>query len=254
MNNCENQNPCARVEELIKMVETAKKTPDWQLCMTGETQPEVFQKLIQGVGYCIGMGVEGHIAEFGTMTGRTAVILAQALAFFATIYGFSDKAHNIAPRKLCLFDSFVGLPKVFNGVDSVSPHVASGVWGEGTCRGLTKEQLKTFCSRLYPEDMIDIYDGWFKDTLPLIEKGAKFALVHIDCDLYESTIQVLDYFFQNKLFADGCALFFDDWNCNRASPNFGERRAWGECLAKYDVKFSDCGEYGIAGHKMILHG
>jgi len=254
VNNCENQNPCNSIEDLIKMVESAKSVPQWQQCLTGDTQPDVFQKLIQGVGYCVGMGVEGHIAEFGTMTGRTAVVLAQALSFFTSIYGFSDKAHNIAPRKLCLFDSFKGLPKVLNDVDSASPHVVSGVWSEGTCIGLTKDDLMTFCSRLYPKDRIEIFDGWFIDTLPSIEKGSRFALVHIDCDLYESTIQVLDYFFQNKLFADGCALFFDDWNCNRASPDFGERRAWGECLAKYHVRFSDCGEYGITGHKMILHG
>jgi hypothetical protein len=253
MNNCETQNPCARVEELIQLVEQAKNTPQWQLCMTGATQPDVFQKLIQGVGYCVGMGVEGDIAEFGTMTGRTAVVIAQALSFFTSIYGASEQLHHIAPRKLHLFDSFKGLPKVANQVDSSSPHVTSGVWGEGTCKGLTKDQLLGFCSRLYPQDRICIYDGWFKDTLPLVDKETKFAMVHVDCDLYESTIQVLDYYFSNDLFADGCALFFDDWNCNRASPKFGERRAWAECLDKYDIVFSDCGEYGIAGHKFIIH-
>jgi hypothetical protein len=103
-----------------------------------------------------------------------------------------------------------------------------------------------------PAERIVVHEGWFQDTLGNV-KNEKFALVHIDCDLYESTVQVLDYFFTNELFSDGCAVFFDDWNCNRASPQFGERRAWRECCRRYNVEFSDCGDYGVFGHKFIVH-
>lgn len=227
---------------------------EWQSALTSDTQPEVYKKLVQGVGYCIGTGVEGHIAEFGTMSGHTACILAQSLSYFSKAFDCSDKAHHIDIRKLHLFDSFKGLPPVKKeSVDGYSPHVLSGVWGEGTCQGITTEQLITLCSEYLERERILVFDGWFSDTLPLIELNTKFALVHIDCDLYESAFQVLDHFFKKNLFADGCILFFDDWNCNRASPQFGERRAWNECLNKYMPKYSNCGDYGLCGHKIIIH-
>jgi hypothetical protein len=77
--------------------------------------------------------------------------------------------------------------------------------------------------------------------------------VHIDCDLYESTIDVLDYLLAHHHLADGCAIFFDDWNCSNASPAFGERRAWNEMVEKYQIRFSDCGDYSIYGHKFLVH-
>ena len=86
-----------------------------------------------------------------------------------------------------------------------------------------------------------------------ISIDTKFAIIHIDCDLYESTMDVLDYLFENKHLLDGCMIFFDDWNCGNASPHLGERRAWSEITKKYNVNYSDCGEYSCAGHKFIVH-
>lgn len=44
-----------------------------------EYQFETFRALINGMNYVYGMHVEGDIAEFGTMTGRTAVALSVCL-------------------------------------------------------------------------------------------------------------------------------------------------------------------------------
>lgn len=226
----------------------------WRQSMTTNTQPEVYERLVQGVGYCLGMGVEGHIAEFGTMTGNTASILARALNFFSRELSTNENLHNIGKRNLLLFDSFEGLPAMTEDtVDGSSLHVASGLWGKGSCHGISKEELIKLCARFLDKDRIKVYDGWFCDTLPLLDANDKFALIHIDCDLYESTSQVLDFLFGKKMISDGCAIFFDDWNCNRASPKFGERRAWNECVEKYRVNYSDGGDYGICGHKMIIH-
>ena len=59
--------------------------------------------LILGVGYVSVAEVEGDIAEFGTMSGETARIIATAMV------SFSGKSKNL-PKRLYLFDSFVGLP------------------------------------------------------------------------------------------------------------------------------------------------
>jgi hypothetical protein len=81
----------------------------------------------------------------------------------------------------------------------------------------------------------------------------KFAMVHLDCDLYSSTIEVLEHLFRQRLIADGCVICFDDWNCNRSSPRYGQRRAWNEITEKFPVEYSDCGDYAVLSHKFIVH-
>ena len=46
--------------------------------VNNNAQEEIFKALIGGVQYVYGMDVKGDIAEFGTMTGRTAVAIAVA--------------------------------------------------------------------------------------------------------------------------------------------------------------------------------
>ena len=213
----------------------------------------IFEKLTQGIQYVINNAVEGDIAEFGTFSGFSAFTLARAMAAYWNIYANLIQLHGIPKKSLCLFDSFQGLPRSAGDVDAASPYVQSGRWKEGTYTGLTKEELFALCSSTYDQDKIRIYDGWYSQTLRKIPPAAKFAMVHLDCDLYSSTIEVLDHLFAHQHIADGCAVFFDDWNCNRASPRFGQRRAWREAIEKYRIEFSDGGEYAVLGHKFIVH-
>jgi hypothetical protein len=161
--------------------------------------------------------------------------------------------YGLAPKTLLLLDSFEGLPQAESAVDADSPNVQSGRWKTGAYRGLTPEELGELCASVYYRERIRIMRGWFTQTLLQIPPTTRFAMVHLDCDLYASTIEVLDYLFGQRLVGDGCALFFDDWNCNQASPRFGQRRAWREVVDKYGLEFSDCGDYGILSHKFIVH-
>ena len=210
-----------------------------------ESEIEIKIKLTCGVQYACEADVAGDIAEFGTASGRTASVIASAMARF-------DKFNN-GPKKLHLFDSFQGLPEVESAVDGNSVHVKSSIWGKGVCNELSATELKELCKNHLDEERIVIYSGWFKDTLLIIPDGTKFSMVHVDCDYYQSAKEVLDYLFLNKMIQEGTAMFFDDYNCNRASPEFGERRAWSEAIKDYDVNFTDCGEYGWSCRKFIVH-
>jgi len=212
---------------------------------------EVHKKLALGVDYVFSADVKGDIAEFGTMTGATAATIAREMALASARYFRSDS--QAKERRLFLFDSFEGLPEAVSPVDAQAPHVKSGIWSAGTCKGISKEHLARRCTRFLPKDRVVIYDGWFKDMLPRLPTDASFAMLHIDCDLYQSTIEVLDYCFSEEIIQDGAAFFFDDWNSNRASPEFGERKAWAEAIGKYSIKYSDSGEYGSSGRKFIVH-
>lgn len=201
----------------------------------------IADSLLFGVEYVAGASVQGDIAEFGCMTGRTANVLAAAMASFH------------CKQKLHLFDSFEGLPKATSEVDSKSHHVKDGVWGPGTCKGITPAALRAKCTSYLANDQVAIYEGWFSKTVVNIPSGTIFGLLHIDCDMYQSTMDVLGFVFQRRMVAEGAVVFFDDWNCNRADNELGERKAWREICAKYGVQWSDGGDYGWAGHKIIVH-
>ncbi|GIL02757.1 MAG: hypothetical protein BroJett030_26560 [Alphaproteobacteria bacterium] len=217
------------------------------------SRQDVFRTLYLAVEYVYGTGVEGDIAEFGTMTGWSAEVLAKAMATFGERLGYADLAHGIAPRRLMLFDSFVGLPAASTDIDRNALHVRVGLWAERTCSGLTSEQLARLCGRHLPAEQVRIVEGWFSETLPTLPEGQVFGLVHIDSDLYESARDVLVWMFENDAYADGCALLFDDWDCNRASPEFGERKAWSEIVDRFNPQFTDCGPYGFVSRRFILH-
>lgn len=209
----------------------------------------VLKTLTRSVSYIYGMAVEGDIAEFGTMTGTTAVILASAASHYNSAFANDVRGS----KKVFFFDSFEGLPRARFDIDKNSHHVSTGIWAEGTCLGLDEFEFKKVVSKYLSQESFSIYKGFFKDTVPTIEKDQKFGLIHIDSDLYESAIDVLDNLFKNSQVSEGAVILFDDWNCNVASPILGERKAFSEVCKKYDISFSDAGSYGVACHRFIIH-
>ena len=207
---------------------------------------EIQRNLSLGVEYVCNAEVEGDIAEFGTMHGFSASIISFAMSRF-------DRRRR-PPWKFFLFDSFQGLPVAESEVDKSSPNVRTGVWGPPKIWwGLSKETLRQVCARFLPSERIVVHDGWFKDTLPRIPLETRFSMLHIDCDYHSSTMDVLDFFFSNGLLSEGACLFFDDWNDNRACPQFGERKAWSQLVKKYSILCSDWGYYSWSGRKFLIH-
>lgn len=214
---------------------------------------DISRALINGMTYVVGSGVPGDIVEFGTMSGRTASVLAQAMHTVQGYWSVSESYHAIATRYLHLFDSFEGLPAPNSSIDRESSHVQANVWNEGLLKGISAAQLRQLVEQSLPADRIKVYEGFFEKTLPDIPENSKFALVHIDCDFYESTYQVLDHLMSHHMLSDGVLILFDDWNCNQASPDFGERKAWAEMVSKYQINYSDLGTYSAFGHRFIIH-
>ena len=207
-----------------------------------------YQALTPHIHFLHQENIAGDIAEFGTGYGTTAAILAAAVAD-ASLAAIAPWAASQARqvRKLHLFDSFEGLPAITNKLD-----IAAG-WKKGLLRDKSAQELRHITERFLESERIVIYAGWFKDTLRLVPAATRFSLIHIDCDIYESTIEVLDHLFTHRHVSNGCAVFFDDWNCGAASPDLGERRAWRETVEKHRINFSDCGGYGTYGNKFLVH-
>lgn len=215
--------------------------------------PDVYHELIKSVGYTFIASVDGEFAEFGTCSGYSASLIAHAINYYQNNLGQHEKMHGTSQRRLNLFDSFEGFPQANSAVDKASPHVASGAWGAGTAKGLNAKQLRALCSLFLNTEQINIYPGWYKDTLATIEQDKRFAFVHLDCDLYESTFDVLFHLFTHGHLSQGAVLMFDNWFCNKASPDFAEQKAWSDICQIFDIQYTNIGMYACVGNKIIIH-
>lgn len=187
----------------------------------------------------------GNIYEFGTYKGFTARILA------SLIRGFQY------PGNLFLFDSFEGLPEIESEVDKRSYEVSIyQVWGKGSMRlepGI-ENRIKEALTEILPPERVTITKGYFENTLEQFLPNEKAAILHIDCDLYASTITVLEKALDKNVLQDGTLLLFDDFNCGCANPTLGERKALDDFLARQKTfTCSHFFNYGWNASAFILH-
>jgi O-methyltransferase len=196
-------------------------------------------------------GVVGEVMEFGVLGGWSARIFCETMRDIFNL-------NNIR-----LFGSFEGLPGYDSEVDRLSYEIAGrNIWSNKM--KFPDEFLRQFgqphyvhikekLSEVVRAERIFVHKGFYSETLKNPPE-AKASLVHFDCDLYQSTVEVFNGLHKAKCFQDGTVLLFDDWNCNRASPNFGQRRALLEFLSwQSDFTATPWFTYGYNGAAYILH-
>lgn len=169
--------------------------------------------------------IEGDIIEFGVYTGRSLALLS----YYHEINKKSIHPINFE-RKIVGFDSFTGLsdsnnhPRWKKGMFSInhSYHPMLNI-GDDVSSKVIYELFKE-CKLSEPY----IETGKFSDTLPntINSKYNKAALIHIDCDLYDSTKTVLSEI--ELILQEGTVLLFDDWFNFKANKNKGEQKAFYE--------------------------
>lgn len=117
------------------------------------------------------------------------------------------------------------------------------IFGFDSFQGLSEDwaDLKKGCFDTggYIPNIVDviIYDGYFEETLPkyISEHSHPISLIHIDCDLYSSTIYSLSIL--NHLIQPGTVLAFDEWYYLFNSVNADhEAKAFYEWCEKYGRK------------------
>lgn len=126
------------------------------------------------------------------------------------------------------FDSFEGLPSDWSG----------GAKGRGAFSLGGRLPSVRSNVRLHP--------GWFHDTLPAFVKthDEKAAFVHLDADLYESTITVLRAL--KPALADGSLLLFDEY-FGQPDWRHNEHMALSEWLEENPVFEAVCLAYTSSG-------
>lgn len=156
--------------------------------------------------------VPGDFIETGVWRGGSSIYMRAILA-----------AHEVTDRRIWVADSFAGLPPP-NPVDY--PADAEDELYKIPVLAVPLDDVKKNFARYGMLDsQVTFLPGWFKDTLPHapIEK---LAIMRLDGDMYESTIQALTSLY-DKLSVGGFVII-DDFglpNCRLAAEDFrAERR------------------------------
>ena len=90
-----------------------------------------------------------------------------------------------------------------------------------------------------------------EDTVEAL-KLEEARVVNIDCDLYNSARQALE--FVQPFLQDGTVLLFDDWLCYRADPEKGEQRAAREWIGESkSIELIPYRDYANVGQAFIVN-
>lgn len=146
------------------------------------------------------------------------------------------------------FDSFEGLPE-----DWIGAIAKERIDGVKTGKKIDIKKGHFNRNGEIPDiSNVTFYKGWFKNTLPEYIKNHKtpIGLIHIDCDLYSSTKDVL--FQLNTFIVTGTILVFDDWTYNNNNQCIdGEQKAFLEWSNFFKRKFKFINFQGEGNRKVM---
>ncbi len=138
---------------------------------------------------------DGEVAECGVFYGGNAIATLTALP-------------ALQARPYHLFDSFDGFQS-FSKYDPIAR--------KDDFKNTDFPLVKTVFSN-FPQ--VKIHKGFFNETLPHLP-DAEYAMVYIDCDLYEPTVYCCEYF-QDKLGDQGGFFLHDYWVPDTKRPDGGK--------------------------------
>ncbi len=149
--------------------------PSKAFTMIGLKRLRNFRAVIESV---IGTNVTGDIMEAGAWRGGAGIMARAVLA-----------AYNVGDRRVILANSFAGLPPP--DADTY-PADAGSDFHEYPELAVPLDEVKRNFARFgLLDEQVVFLPGWYKDTLPTAPVE-RLAVLRLDCDMYESTIQVLD--------------------------------------------------------------
>lgn len=181
---------------------------------------------LDNVQHCIrdvlSRGVPGDLIECGVWRGGVAIFMRACLL-----------AYGDSTRTVWVADSFRGLPKPKPELYPADAGLDLWRWPQ---LAVSAQEVRANFSRY---DLLDervcFLEGWFSETLPSapIER---LALLRIDADLYESTMDALSCLYRKV--SPGGYVIVDDYGaipaCRQAVEDFRERFDISEPLHQVD--------------------
>jgi O-methyltransferase len=153
--------------------------------------------------------IPGDLVECGVWRGGACILMRAVLA-----------AYGDATRCVWLADSFAGVPRADTANDKADkgsrPELAAGILG------VSQAEVRANFERYdLLDEQVRFLPGWFKDTLPDAPID-RIAVLRLDADLYESTIQALDALYPRL--SPGGFCIIDDYHpikaCRQAVTDY----------------------------------
>jgi O-methyltransferase len=181
-----------------------------------ENRTTEFGMLAQAFEFVKINGVLGDYFEFGVWRGKT--------------FGYARimaRRYRLPHIRFRAFDSFAGLP--------ATTEETYNIWAPGQFACSRHDFEAILQDKGFAPGEYVVTEGFYSDSLneTLIEsmrrERVQAAIVYIDCDLYESTRDVLNFI--RHFLQDGSIICFDDYYNYRGRADRGEQRALTEFLA-----------------------
>ena len=183
--------------------------------------------------FCAWNQVPGDYLEFGVSHGYSFIAACDAIDGQRANHqrmGFDSAGYRqwtSTPPRFFAFDSFEGMPA--GGSERRMVDYAPGAFA---C------SLPQFLANVRNAGVslarVVTVKGYYSETCTGATKEqhglTRASVVMVDCDLYESTVPVLDFI--TNLVQQGTIIVFDDWFRFAGDPNAGEQRACREWLAR----------------------
>ena len=184
--------------------------------------------------------LKGDYLEFGVHEGES----------FVAAFHFARRS-ALNAMNFYAFDSFRGLPEVKGNDAEGFAHFREG---DFACD--MDQFRKIITSKGVTLDRVRLVPGWYDEVLNEETKGklplSSAAVIWVDCDLYESTVPVLDFI--TEYIQDGTVIIFDDWFSFRGDPNRGEQKAFAEWREKNpQISATEFHKFDWKGISFILH-
>ena len=140
--------------------------------------------------------LDGDMAEVGVYQGGSAKLISEVKG----------------DRKLFLFDTFIGLQELSDD----DTHFGKKHWKKNEFSDTSLETVKDYLSSY---NNIQIIEGEFPKTADCIH-DSKFSFVHLDVDLYRSTIECLEFFYPRLV--NGGIILVHDYHSDGIQKAFKE--------------------------------
>ena len=184
--------------------------------MLGTRQLDQMQKCINDV---LDRDVPGDLLEAGVWRGGMTILMRALL-----------EAYGDTSRRVWVVDSFCGLPKPDENVDS-------SWWRPGDMAVSLEEVKENFARYSLLDDRVKFVRGFFADSLPTASVS-QLSVLRVDADLYQSTLDVLENLYP-KLSYGGYAIFDDYQNlpeCRRAIDEYRSANSIEDPIVEIDTR------------------
>lgn len=184
------------------------------LYRTDDTQKGHFFKFLEKTA----LRLPGDIAEFGVYRGNslitTDLMLTRAKSkkrvhAFDSFAGFPEDHPNDDPRR---FDELFRKKRIsaahYRAVQDLHEAEETGLYARHRFQNTTEEMVRKRVAAL-ALDNVELYVGFFKDTISRVPPEVRYAAVLLDADLYSSYEDTLDHCWDRLV--PGGMIYLDEY-------------------------------------------